>query len=189
MPRPSTDKRSRLIQAAVTLAYERGFANTALSDIAREADVSLGNVYYYFKTKAEIGEAIIAQRVAEFRRMTEDWNQAGGPEDRLVAFVKMTEANGDALARSGCPVGSLCAELGKSERDLRKEANRPFLELLEWLEAQFAALGRGHEKKALALHLLAALQGVSLLANCFEDPKLVAVEADQLKKWIRSLGS
>jgi len=52
---------------------------------------------------------------------------------------------------------------------------------------QFAALGKGREKKALALHLLSALQGVSLLANCFEDPKLVVIETDQLKEWIRAL--
>jgi len=58
---------------------------------------------------------------------------------------------------------------------------------LNWIEAQFAALGKGREKKALALHLLSALQGVSLLANCFDDPKLVVIEADQLKKWIRAL--
>jgi hypothetical protein len=99
----------------------------------------------------------------------------------------MTVGNRDALARSGCPVGSLCAELDKDGGDLGKEASRPFVELLSWIEAQFAALGKGREKKALALHLLSALQGVSLLANCFHDPKLVVIEADQLKKWIRAL--
>ncbi len=187
MPRTKTDKRSRLIETAANLTYQRGFGKTALADIAHEAKVPLGNVYYYFKTKAEIGEAIIAQRVAEFRMMRQEWEKSESSQDRLVAFIQMTVGNRNALASSGCPVGSLCAELDKYGGHLAKEASRPFKELLSWIEAQFAALGRGREKKALALHLLSALQGVSLLANCFADPRLVVIEADQLKKWIRAL--
>lgn len=187
MPRIKTDKRSRLIETAANLTYERGFGKTALADIAREAKVPLGNVYYYFKTKAEIGEAIVAQRVTEFRMMRQEWEKSEAPQDRLVAFIQMTVENRDALARSGCPVGSLCAELDKDGGELAKEASRPFMELLNWIQAQFAALGKGRERKALALHLLSALQGVSLLANCFDDPKLVVIEAHQLKKWIRTL--
>jgi len=38
-----------------------------LADIAREAEVPLGNVYYYFKTKDEIGEAIVELRLRSCR--------------------------------------------------------------------------------------------------------------------------
>src|SRR5277367_2099027 len=58
MPRTKTDSRARLIEAAVKVTYQHGFETTALADIAEEARVPLGNVYYYFKTKDEIGEAI-----------------------------------------------------------------------------------------------------------------------------------
>ena len=51
MPRTKTDKRSRLIQTAVKLAYLHGFRTTSLADIAEAAKVPVGNVYYYFKTK------------------------------------------------------------------------------------------------------------------------------------------
>jgi AcrR family transcriptional regulator len=187
MPSLSTDKRSRLIKTAATLSYRRGFAKTALADIAREAKVPLGNVYYYFKTKAEIAEAIVAQRVAEFHAMRQEWEKSESPKNRLVALIQMTANNRGALARSGCPIGSFCAELDKDGGPLAREASRPFAELLSWIEAQFAALGKAREKKALALHLLSALQGVSLLANSFDDPELVVIEANQLTKWIRAL--
>src|SRR6266852_8058083 len=59
MARTHIDKRSRLVSAAVDLAYQNGFGATSLADIAREAEVPLGNVFYYFKTKDEIGEAIV----------------------------------------------------------------------------------------------------------------------------------
>ena len=187
MPKLKTDKRARLIETAADLTHQHGFGRTTLADIAREAKVPLGNVYYYFKTKTEIGEAIIAQRVMEFRMMRQEWEKSDSPKDRLLAFIQMTVDSRRTLARSGCPVGSLCAELDKNGGDLAREASRPFDELLSWIEAQFATLGKGREKKALALHLLSALQGVSLLANSFDDPNLVVIEANQLKKWILAL--
>lgn len=181
------DKRRRLARAAADLVYRRGFGNVALADIAEAAAVPLGNVYYYFRTKAAIGESIVDQRLQEFEQLRARWDQAPSPAERLKAFVQSTADNRLGLARAGCPVGSLCAELGKERTPLADRAARPLRELLAWAEAQFAALGRAPEKAGLALHLLAALQGVSLLANCFRDPGLVDREADRLKAWIDTL--
>jgi TetR/AcrR family transcriptional regulator, transcriptional repressor for nem operon len=182
-----TDKRSRLIDTASKLTYERGFAKMALADIARDAAIPLGNIYYYFKTKAEIGEAVIARRVAEVREMRRLCERSSQARDRLLAFVQVVADNREALARSGCPVGSLCAELHKEAGELAAQSGQPFKELLNWFEVQFTAIGKGREKTALALHLLSALQGVALLANTFHDPELVVIEAEQLQTWIRGL--
>ena len=62
-----------------------------------------------------------------------------------------------------------------------------FAEALAWLERQFKALGKGADSRGLAVHLLSATQGVSVLAHTFHDPGLVDIEADRLKKWIRTL--
>ncbi len=84
MTRTHIDKRSRLLSAAVDLAYQNGFGATSLADIAREAKVPLGNVYYYFKTKDEIGEAIVELRLAELsaRRQTQDEQLPTPPSDQ-----------------------------------------------------------------------------------------------------------
>jgi AcrR family transcriptional regulator len=52
-------KRERLTTAAATVLHEQGVEKTTLADIARAADVPIGNVYYYFKTKDELVEAAI----------------------------------------------------------------------------------------------------------------------------------
>ena len=181
------DKRSRLTRAAADLTYARGFANVSLADIAEAADLPLGGVYYYFRTKAAIGEAIAAQRSQEFQQLVAVWEQAKTPQERLKAFVQSTVGNRDALVRAGCPVGSLCSELGKEKTPLAAQAARPLRDLLGWIEVQFAALGRKRDKSGLAIHLLAALQGVSLLANCFRDPNLVVEEGKRLNAWIDTL--
>jgi TetR/AcrR family transcriptional regulator, transcriptional repressor for nem operon len=183
----NSDKRGRLIAAAAELSYAHGFGDIALADIAQRASISLGNIYYYFKTKAALGEAIIVQRCAEFETMRARWDLEPAPHDRLKAFIRMTVDNRENLARAGCPVGSLCAELGKQGGPLADQAAEPLRNLLDWLEHQFDALGKAETKGALALHLLSALQGVSLLANGFRDPTLVETEAALLCRWIDGL--
>jgi len=46
-------KRDRLIAAAGETIYRQGVEATTIADIAEAADVPVGNVYYYFKTKDE----------------------------------------------------------------------------------------------------------------------------------------
>ena len=181
------DKRRRLTRAAAELTYARGFANVSLADIAEAADLPLGGVYYYFRTKAAIGEAIAAQRGEEFQQLRALWERAGAPKERLKAFVCSTVEGRDALVRAGCPVGSLCAELGKENTPLAAKAARPLRDLLGWIEAQLADLGHKRDKAGLAMHLMAALQGVSLLANCLRDPNLVIAEGKRLNAWIDTL--
>jgi TetR/AcrR family transcriptional repressor of nem operon len=62
-----------------------------------------------------------------------------------------------------------------------------FAEALSWMEAQFNALSKGADSRGLAVHLLSATQGVSLLAHTFHDPSMITTEAKRLKEWIRSL--
>src|SRR6266545_2976132 len=67
MGKTQTDKRTRLIETAMKLAYKQGFRESSLADIAKAAHVPVGNVYYYFKTKEELGKAVVERRLEEFR--------------------------------------------------------------------------------------------------------------------------
>jgi AcrR family transcriptional regulator len=187
MSENKTDKRARLTQSAVELAYRQGFRKTTIADLAEEADVPLGNIYYYFKTKDEIGEAIVDHRLAQFEQLRDRVDRMDSPKDRLLAFVRMTLDNREVVAVRGCPMGSLCAELLKDGGALAERSNALFARPMDWLEAQFRALGKGGESAALALHLQAAMQGVSLLAQSYRNPELVEIEARHLKAWIDAL--
>jgi AcrR family transcriptional regulator len=187
MARARIDKRSRLVNAAVDLAYQNGFGATSLADIAREAKVPLGNVYYYFKTKDEIGEAIVELRLAKLFAQRQRWNEAASPKDRLCACVQAVFQNKDCLAQRGCSVGTFCSELHKAGGPIATRATEILAQHLAWIESQFRALGKGKDSNGLAVHLLSAMQGVSILAHTFHDAGLVATETKRLKSWIRSL--
>jgi AcrR family transcriptional regulator len=187
MLKTRADNRARLLQAAEKVTYRRGFGNAAIADIAKEARIPLGNVYYYFKTKDAIGDALVQLRVSRFRKLLQEFDKASSPRERLCAFVQTKIKNRDTLARNGCPVGTLCSELRKLGGPVANKSTVLFATALEWMQAQFRALGKGSESRSLAVHLLSATQGVSVLAHTFHDPALIDMESARLQKWIRSL--
>jgi AcrR family transcriptional regulator len=187
MPKLKADNRARLLQAAEKVTYRYGFSSAALADIAKEASVPLGNIYYYFKTKDEIGDAIVELRVSRFQKMLQELDKADSPKDRLCGFVQLKIKNREGLAHGGCPVGTLCSELQKHGGAVAKKSAVLFSTALDWMETQFKSLGQGSDSRGLAVHLLSATQGVSVLAHTFHDPGMISSEAVRLKKWIHSL--
>src|SRR5260370_3794143 len=105
------DKRTRLIETATKLAYGRGFRETSLADIAEAARVPVGNVYYYFKTKEELAEAVVERRLEEFLAARAEGDRLSSPKERLLAFVGSGQADREHLARGGCALGGLCSDV------------------------------------------------------------------------------
>src|SRR3977135_4194879 len=118
------DKRTRLIETATKLAYGRGFRETSLADIAEAARVPVGNVYYYFKTTDELGEAVVEQRLSEFRAFRGEMDRLSSPKERLFAFVERIHSNREQLARGGCPLGGACTGLHKEGGPLAEATGR-----------------------------------------------------------------
>lgn len=183
MPR-KTDKRERLVQAAKVLIHQQGFNLTTLADIAQEADVPLGNVYYYFKTKEAIGEAVIGKRAAEYAEMLARLDEIAEPGSRLRAFVDSNADELELIARYGCPIGGLCQELGKQGGPLADQAAKLLHDLLEWTEKQFRNLGFADKAAEYALNLVSTIQGMHLLTHTFKDPKLAKRQTETLLAWL-----
>src|SRR5919201_554872 len=120
----TTLKRDRLVEAAKTMFYQHGVTHTTLAEIAEQAQVPLGNVYYYFRTKDALVEAVIEAYVQELQSMFTQREHEASPRQRLMALVSTARDAGNALARYGCPHGSLCQELDKEESQLARGAAR-----------------------------------------------------------------
>lgn len=59
MPRPRTDIRPRIIEAARERFAEAGVDATSLRSIASDARTSIGMIYYYFPTKDDLFLAVV----------------------------------------------------------------------------------------------------------------------------------
>lgn len=177
--------REQIVEAADRLFYEQGFEATSFADIASAVGLSRGNFYYHFKTKDEILDAVIAERLANTRKMLDAWEAEGGaPADRIRCFIHILIANRAKIMLYGCPVGTLCHELAKLDHGAQGEAGKLFILFRDWLRRQFAALGSKDDADELAMRLLARSQGVATLATAFRDETFIRREVDDMCTWL-----
>jgi len=186
--RLNTSKRDRLVEAAKVLFYHQGVARSTLADIAQEANVPLGNVYYHFRTKESIVEAVLQAHTQELGELFAAWERYPDPRQRLCEFVAQSRAVEDNLVRYGCPHGSLCQELDKGDDQRAFIASQLFQVYLDWVETQMHLLGKDEqEANDLAVDLISSLQGTFLLANNARSPELLDRKLQRLEQWVRTL--
>lgn len=180
-------KRERLIAAACDLFYRQGIAGTTLAHIAEAAEVPVGNMYYYFKTKDDIVTAVVDARIEEIRSATAALQRRhGSPKARLKALVAMLAESRDTIAEHGCALGTLCTELA-NQSGQSPSLTAPLMQtLLDWAEQQFHAMGR-RDAYDLALQLVIAYEGSAVLTNALAQPEIMTREARRLEKWITAM--
>ncbi|MFD0361064.1 TetR/AcrR family transcriptional regulator [Nocardia sp. GCM10030253] len=183
---PAAGKRERLAAAAAQVFHRQGVEKATIADIAASAEVPVGNVYYYFKTKDQLVQAALGAHARSLRDLILVLEQHEAPQDRLKALVRGWVEQREVAAQFGCPTGTLATELGKRADGLDRESAANMRALIEWVERQFAALGRS-DAGELAVALIASYQGISLLTNAFRDPELMRTEGRRLEHWIDSL--
>ena len=179
-------KRERLVAAARKTIHEQGVEKTTLADIAAAAQVPVGNVYYYFKTKDALVAAVLDGYLDTYGVISAELERQPTPQARLKALIQALTERREVLTAYGCPVGSLSSELDKRDGELQTRAATILGLLIDWSQEQFQALGRA-DARELAVALISAYEGVTLLANTLRDPALISTEAQRLERWIDTL--
>jgi len=171
--------RDQILDAASRLIYLRGYHSTSLDDVLREGGVGKGNFYYYFRSKEELGFAIIDRLVQGFAERTlepafadvgaDPIAQIHGFLDRLLDNQRQRKCVG------GCPMGNLASELSDVHEGFRKRLAGIFL---RWRTRLTEALERGQvqgrvrgdaDAAGVAQFIVAALEGAILLTKVSKD--------------------
>jgi TetR/AcrR family transcriptional repressor of nem operon len=178
-------KRERLVESARALIHEQGVHRTTLAEVAERGDVPLGNVYYYFKSKDELVRAVLEGYQDQAEALIEGFERHRSPQARLKALVQQWADMREEVARYGCPMGTLCAELDKLDGGANSDAAAVMARIIDWAENQFRQLDR-RDARDLAVALFAGIQGAALLANTFRDPDILTRQGRHLERWIDS---
>lgn len=182
-------QRQRIIEAAYDLFYRKGFNQTSFSDIAHAADFPRGNFYYYFKSKDDLLREVMRFRIQALKDMVAQWDQGSDdPAQRLMFVADMMEATKQDVMRYGCPLGTLTAELGKTQKALQDEAVQMLDTIVSWAERQLIELGYGDQAPILAMHLMARLQGITMMAYAYGNDAFVDYEICGIRKELKQLG-
>ena len=180
-------KRERLIEGARSLIHEQGVHRTTLAEVAERADVPLGNIYYYFKTKDDLVGAVLVRYQEQVAALIEGFERHRSPQARLKALVQSWIDQRQAVALHGCPMGTLCSELEKLDGGGGVDPAAVLALIVDWAEEQFRQLGAS-DARDRAVALFAGVQGAALLANAFHDPALLARQGRFLQRSIDLLG-
>ncbi|GAB2976782.1 TetR/AcrR family transcriptional regulator [Amycolatopsis acidiphila] len=85
----SESTRSALVDSAVELFTERGYAGTSLDEVAKRARVTKGALYHHFSGKQALFEAAFAQvESGVFGRLEEIMQGPGAPWERALGGLR-----------------------------------------------------------------------------------------------------
>jgi AcrR family transcriptional regulator len=90
---------SELLDAALELFVEKGFAATRAEEVAQRAGVSKGTLYLYYPSKEDLFKAVIAKtlaaRIEQTAQQVQAWNGPMGPllEQLLVGWWQQVYAS------------------------------------------------------------------------------------------------
>ena len=171
--------RARIVDAAASLVYERGFAGTSLDDVMAATGTSKSQLYHYFADKdalirevirAQLGRIMAAQEAAGLHEVS-SWESLQRWCDHFVTATRTTQGAG------GCPLGSLVGELADQSEPARRVLEQCFAEWQSYLSEGFAAMRNNGELAAqadpveLALTMLSALEGGLLMAQTMRSAR------------------
>lgn len=202
MPRPTKlnpelgDARTRLLDAALRMIRERGFAGTSVDDLCSAAGVTKGSYFHHFKTKEALGVAAAHHWIALTSTFfaAAPYHDPDDPRDRVLAYVAFRKSmiTGDIVAFS-CLVGTMAQELYHVSPAVRDACGEAMFGHTETLEADIQAAREKYgatgswTTASLARHTQGVLQGAFILAKAGNDAGLAREMLDHLDRYIRLL--
>lgn len=188
-----TRTKDRVVEAAFRLIHRQGFNNTCLEDILQESGVGRGNFYHHFKSKDELGYAILDRLAlwATEELGREVFDRSGDPVEQIfLLFDRIASAQRKAGCVGGCPLGNLALEMSDIHDGFRQRIGEI---LTSWrghiAEAISRAQGQGElarnvHPEGLADFIIAGIEGAILSARVQKDPAVLDRCFDELKRHV-----
>ena len=167
------DTRSRLLDAAQELLWERGYAATSPKDILSRANAGQGSMYHHFSGKQDLAVVALEASATAMKQDAEALLRGEGTATaRLVAYLERQRHS-----LRGCRMGRMTYD---ADVLTTPELLTPVAETLAWLvETIESVIGEGidtgefpRETNAhrLASMVVATVQGGYVLARAQQDP-------------------
>ncbi|MDE0333078.1 MAG: TetR/AcrR family transcriptional regulator [Nitrospinae bacterium] len=170
--------KQKIIEAAARLVYHRGFHATSLDMVAQAALVNRGSLYYFFRSKKNLGLAVIDHYESllheNYLAPSFDIEASGREKIRRLAesYARMPIQDSPCC---GCPIGNLSLELSALDEGMRvrlKEVWDGVFERIALVLAQSQEDGDLPGNIAplvYARSFFSQIQGAHIIARCSQD--------------------
>ncbi len=189
-----TTTRDGIVSAAARIIHVKGYNSTSVDDVLREIGIGKGNFYYYFKSKEDLGYAILDRAIRSFVERTLDpcfSDPDGNRFDQIRCFLdRVLQAQRERNCVGGCPMGNLASELSDVHEGFRGRLADVFT---LWQTRLTGALtegqGRGEVSGACVpvsagQFLVASLEGAILMTKVSKDIRVMEQCVNELKQYL-----
>ncbi|MEQ9314790.1 MAG: TetR/AcrR family transcriptional regulator [Henriciella sp.] len=188
--------RTKLLDAALSMVRQKGFAATSVDELCKEAGVTKGAFFHHFDSKEALGVAAADHWSETTGAMfaAAPYHQIEDPVERVLGYIQLRRdlLHGEE-AEYTCLVGTMVQEAYTSAPAIRDACKTSIFghaaTLEDDIEAAIKARGLTPDwtAKSLALHTQAVLQGAFILAKASGDRAIAEEMVDHLARYIRSL--
>jgi TetR/AcrR family transcriptional repressor of nem operon len=186
----------KLLDAALALIREKGYAATTVDGLCARAGVAKGSFFHHFSDKEALGIA-----AADY------WSETTGalfaaapyhrhkdPLDRVLGYIEFRRSIlTGTVPEFTCLVGTMVQEVYDTNPAIRDACDASISGHAEKIEADIAEAMKLHRIRArwtansLALHTQAVLQGAFILAKAKGGAEIAISSVDHLRRYVEFL--
>jgi TetR/AcrR family transcriptional repressor of nem operon len=182
--------KEQILDAASRLIHVRGFNHTSVDEILKESGVGKGNFYYYFKSKEELGFAILERSLERIstelldKSFSPDKNPWDQIDDFLDSQVDRARQRG---CTGGCILGNLALELSDIHEEFRRRLSEAFSRLRTRMETTLTqaktqgTLRSEADIPRLAHFIVAGFEGAHMMGKLHKNVDVMAGVVEELK--------
>jgi AcrR family transcriptional regulator len=188
--------RLNILQKAFELIYVNGYQTTSVDEIIATTQVTKGAFYYHFKTKDEMGLAIINElMIPNFKNtFIEPFQSVVNPLDAIYNLMYYLLIENEMLkVEYGCPASNFTQEMAPWNIDFTKALNQL---TLQWEQTMIDAIEKAKENgkikadvnaKEIAVFVMSGYWGVRNLGKLENSKSVYLIYLKGLKAYFNSL--
>jgi TetR/AcrR family transcriptional repressor of nem operon len=174
------ESKERLLAAAKELVLAHGYAGMRVDAVCEKAGLTKGSFYHFFKSKEEIGIAILEWSMMKGGEILANGPYTGisDPVERAFGFLEHVEHSSAALWANGCILASFSMELADTSDRLNQVVVAMFTQVIDYFAASFEPVAERWPElpsaKELANEYLALLEGSIIFARVYRDSSRIS---------------
>ena len=195
-PAPTGGARGKLLEAAISIIREKGYAATTVDEVCVKAGVTKGAFFHHFASK----DLLAVAAVNHWSQLDHDYFAAASyhrfddPLERLLGYLDFRKAmlRGNVVELS-CLAGTMVQETYETHPGIRRACEACIIRQATEVESEIADAMKRHLGRAtwtaesLALHIQAVLQGAIILAKAKGTHEIAVESVDHLRRYVESL--
>ena len=188
--------RSKLLDAAVEIIRQKGYAATSVDELCARAGVTKGAFFHHFPSKDSLAVAAANywQELSDALFAAAPYHRLNDPLDRILGYLDFRKAmlRGD-VAEFSCLAGTMLQEAYQTHPDIRLACDATIGSHAATVESDIADAMKRYRIRApwtaesLALHTQAVLQGAFILAKAKGSAAVVEASIDHLRRYVEFL--